>query len=131
MSYEETGFLVDHNDMIEVCEVSGLSRKNIYPNGDIVVNNTALYIVNRTNAKGTLKSDSESKLVEFKPFPFLLNIPKEQLHDGDTVQILNSLLCEEAINFSQPKIENIKLPNRKDGQCFIDYLYTLMKKVFA
>lgn len=52
---EETGFVVNQNDLILVSVVSGKSRYNTYPNGDEVYNNTVLYLVYYTG--GVLSSD--------------------------------------------------------------------------
>ena len=53
--------------------VSGLSRKNEYPNGDVVINNTALYLIRKYS--GDLIWDEESKDMKFFP---LDNLPKNQ-----------------------------------------------------
>ena len=46
--------------------LSGETRKNSYPNGDIVYNNTSLYLVNVSNDQiKYLKGDSETKRLEF------------------------------------------------------------------
>lgn len=52
---EETGLEVQIADLILIDIVSGESRKNVYPNGDQVYNNTALYLVKRY--KGELNCD--------------------------------------------------------------------------
>lgn len=42
--------------------LSGESRKNSYPNGDIVYNNTSLYLADVSiNDASNLKGDSETK----------------------------------------------------------------------
>lgn len=123
-SLEETGLYVDPSDLHEVCQVSGLSRKNTYPNGDVVVNNTALHVAYLKDAKGALRRDDESKSVEFKPISFLLRQPKELLHEEDFVKIMKSLLDGEEIHLSQPKIDAIDLPPRED-KSFEDYLLSL------
>lgn len=61
--YEETGLLLDKSKIINVCQVSGLSRRNSYPNGDVVVNNTALHIGYLDDCSGILRKDYESKQV--------------------------------------------------------------------
>ena len=48
---EETNLDVREEDLELVDIVSGPSRKNEYPNGDVVINNTVLYCVK--NYKGT------------------------------------------------------------------------------
>ena len=54
---EETGLITTKEDLELIKVISGESRKNSYPNGDIVYNNTVLY---RTkNYTGTLNCDYE------------------------------------------------------------------------
>lgn len=78
---EETNLDVEESDLELVDIVSGPSRRNSYPNGDVVINNTVLYCVRKY--KGELKWDSESKEMRF----FALdNIPENQ-HDPDLIQI--------------------------------------------
>ena len=48
-AYEETGIELDSNKLILIDTLSGESRKNSYPNGDIVYNNTSLYLADITN----------------------------------------------------------------------------------
>lgn len=54
---EETGLKSNLEDLILLKAVSGESRKNSYPNGDIVYNNTMLYMVK--NYYGDLGSNYE------------------------------------------------------------------------
>lgn len=122
---EETGLEADISKVKEVCEVSGLSRKNAYPNGDVVVNNTALYVANLKDTTGTIHVDLESKQVGFKPLSFLYGLSKEQLHDADFIAILDSLLHGKEITLTQPKIEAVTLPEKKNDETFADYLSTL------
>ena len=56
-AYEETGLKFEPSDLILIDTLSGNSRKNSYPNGDIVYNNTSLYLAdvsieNTTSLKG-------------------------------------------------------------------------------
>ncbi|HOO67947.1 MAG TPA: NUDIX domain-containing protein [Bacilli bacterium] len=44
---EETGLMVAKNNLILIDVISGESRKNIYPNGDQVYNNTVLYLIKK------------------------------------------------------------------------------------
>ncbi len=60
---EETNLDVKEEDLELIDIISGESRKNSYPNGDIVFNNTVLYLI-RTYS-GELKWDSESKEMRF------------------------------------------------------------------
>lgn len=52
---EETGLQTSIQDLRLIGVVSGESRKNIYPNGDIVYNNTVLYETKRYS--GTMSID--------------------------------------------------------------------------
>ena len=60
--------------------VSGASRRNDYPNGDVVINNTALYCIR--NYSGELKWDTESKEMKFFD---LDNLPQNQ-NDPDLIE---------------------------------------------
>ena len=63
---EETGLDIDLKQLILIDTLSGETRKNSYPNGDIVYNNTSLYLVNVSNDQiKYLKGDSETKKLEF------------------------------------------------------------------
>ena len=65
-AYEETGIELDSDELILIDTLSGESRKNSYPNGDIVYNNTSLYLANITeNDNLKLKGNSETKRLEF------------------------------------------------------------------
>ena len=65
-AYEETGIKLDPS-MIELIDtLSGESRKNSYPNGDIVYNNTSLFLADVSISDvSTLKGDSETKRLRF------------------------------------------------------------------
>lgn len=78
---EETNLDVLETDLKLVDIVSGSSRRNDYPNGDVVINNTALYVVR--NYSGELIWDSESKDMRFFD---LDNIPNN-LNDPDLIQV--------------------------------------------
>lgn len=54
---EETGLAAKTNDLILIKVISGESRKNSYSNGDIVYNNTVLYLIKKYT--GTLGSNYE------------------------------------------------------------------------
>lgn len=60
---EETNLDVREEDLELIDIVSGMSRKNEYPNGDVVINNTVLYCIRKYS--GQLKWDSESKEMKF------------------------------------------------------------------
>lgn len=65
-AYEETGIILNVDDLILIDTLSGKSRKNSYPNGDIVYNNTSLYLADVDNIDiKNLKGDSETKRLQF------------------------------------------------------------------
>lgn len=78
---EETNLDVLEEDLELIDIVSGSSRRNNYPNGDVVINNTALYCVR--NYSGELKWDSESKNMKFFDID---NLPVNQ-NDPDLISI--------------------------------------------
>lgn len=82
-AYEETGIKLDPNEIELIDTLSGKSRKNSYPNGDIVYNNTSLYLaeVSLSN-ESTLKGDSETKRLRF----FNPNEVPENLMDADLIK---------------------------------------------
>ena len=82
-AYEETGLKIDPNSIILIDTLSGNLRKNSYPNGDIVYNNTSLYLAKVYNIDvDNLKGDSETKRLKFfKPE----EVP-ENLMDKDLIK---------------------------------------------
>ena len=78
---EETNLDVKEEDLELIDIVSGSTRRNDYPNGDVVINNTALYCVR--NYSGELKWDNESKNMKFFD---LDNLPENQ-NDPDLIEI--------------------------------------------
>ena len=65
-AYEETGIKVEMKDLILIDTLSGNSRKNSYPNGDIVYNNTSLYVANIKNELiSNIKCNSETQELKF------------------------------------------------------------------
>lgn len=78
---EETNLDVKEEDLELIDIVSRASRRNDYPNGDVVINNTALYCIR--NYSGQLKWDSESKNMKFFD---LDNLPENQ-NDPDLIEI--------------------------------------------
>lgn len=82
-AYEETGIKLDPNDIELIDTLSGESRKNSYPNGDIVYNNTSLYLVDVSMEDATnLKGDSETKRLKF----FNQDELPENLMDADLIK---------------------------------------------
>ena len=65
-AYEETGIKLDPNEIELIDTLSEKKRKNSYPNGDIVYNNTSLYLADISiSDESTLKGDSETKRLKF------------------------------------------------------------------
>lgn len=83
---EETNLDVNEEDLELIDIVSGASRRNDYPNGDVVINNTALYCIR--NYSGELKWDTESKEMKFFD---LDNLPQNQ-NDPDLIEIYKKSL---------------------------------------
>lgn len=82
-AYEETGIKLDPNKIELIDTLSGESRKNSYPNGDIVYNNTSLYLADITDVDvSSLKGDSETKRLKF----FNPNEVPENLIDEDLIK---------------------------------------------
>ena len=83
---EETNLDVAEEDLELLDIVSGSSRRNDYPNGDVVINNTALYCVR--NYSGELRWDSESKNMKFFDIE---DLPENQ-NDPDLIEIYKKKL---------------------------------------
>ena len=77
---EETNLDITEDNLELVGIIAGGTRRKEYPNGDVVINNTALYCVK--NYTGEVKWDSESKEMKFFD---LDNLPENQ-HDPDLVE---------------------------------------------
>ena len=75
--------------------LSGNSRKNSYPNGDIVYNNTSLYLAKVSDIDANnLKGDSETKRLKFfKPE----EVP-ENLMDKDLIKCYLDYLNNNWLN---------------------------------
>ncbi len=81
-AYEETGIKLNIEDLVLINTLSGNLRKNSYPNGDVVYNNTSLYLVDVSiNSLEKLKGDSETKRLEF----FSLDDIPRNLMDKDLI----------------------------------------------
>ena len=76
---EETNLDVREEDLKLIKIVSGMSRRSSYPNGDVVINNTVLYLVDKYS--GSLRWNSESKDMKFFD---LDKLPYNQ-HDPDLI----------------------------------------------
>lgn len=82
-AYEETGIELNPSDLILIDTLSGESRKNSYPNGDIVYNNTSLYLADVSMEDAfNLKGDSETKRLKF----FDVEDVPENLMDADLIK---------------------------------------------
>ena len=82
-AYEETGIKLDPYDIEIIDTLSGKSRKNSYPNGDIVYNNTSLYLANVSiQDTANLKGDSETKRLKF----FNIDELPNNLMDDDLIK---------------------------------------------
>ena len=81
-AYEETGIKLDPKEIVLIDTLSGEKRKNSYPNGDIVYNNTSLYLADvfMSDTKN-LKGDTETKRLKF----FALNEVPDNLMDSDLI----------------------------------------------
>ena len=81
-AYEETGIKLDIENLVLINTLSGNLRKNSYPNGDIVYNNTSLYLADVfINSLEKLKGDSETKRLKF----FSLDDVPSNLMDKDLI----------------------------------------------
>ena len=78
---EETNLNIDKKDLELIDIVSGKSRRNSYPNGDVVINNTALFCIKRFS--GEIKWNAESKEMKFFD---LDNLPENQ-NDPDLIEV--------------------------------------------
>jgi 8-oxo-dGTP pyrophosphatase MutT (NUDIX family) len=82
-AYEETGIKLDPRNIKLIDTLSGESRKNSYPNGDIVYNNTSLYLADVSMKDASnLKGDSETKRLKF----FNTDDVPENLMDADLIK---------------------------------------------
>ena len=82
-AYEETGIKLDSKELVLIDTLSGKQRKNSYPNGDIVYNNTSLYLINVNIYDETnLKGDSETKRLKF----FSVEEIPNNLMDSDLIK---------------------------------------------
>ncbi len=89
-AYEETGIKLDPNKLIIIDTVSGASRRNTYPNGDIVYNNTSLYLADvKSEDLKNLKGDSETKKLRFFNFS---NYPSNVPYNLMDVDLINAYL---------------------------------------
>ena len=94
-AYEETGIQLDPSKIVLIDTLSGESRKNSYPNGDIVYNNTSLYLANvNLGDTSSLKGDSETKKLKF----FNLDEIPENLMDVDLINSYKNYINNDVDN---------------------------------
>lgn len=90
-AYEETGIKLDPYDIELIDTLSGESRRNSYPNGDIVYNNTSLYLADVSMEDASnLKGDSETKRLQF----FNPDEVPENLMDADLIKSYLKYICK-------------------------------------
>lgn len=90
-AYEETGIKLDPYEIELIDTLSGESRKNSYPNGDIVYNNTSLYLADVSMEDASnLKGDSETKRLQF----FNPDEVPENLMDDDLIKSYLKYICK-------------------------------------
>ncbi len=88
-AYEETGIKLDKNEIELIDTLSGESRKNSYPNGDIVYNNTSLYLADVSiDDISKLKGDTETKRLQF----FNIDEVPSNLMDEDLIKSYKNYL---------------------------------------
>lgn len=91
-AYEETGIIIDPNMLELIDTLSGESRKNSYPNKDIVYNNTSLYLIDVSiNETSNLKGDSETKKLKF----FNIDELPENIMDEDLINAYLKYISKE------------------------------------
>ncbi len=90
--YEETGIKLKYTELELIDTLSGKSRKNKYPNGDIVYNNSSLYLADVSiNDISLLKGDSETKRLKF----FNLNKLPKNLMDEDLIKAYRDFILNK------------------------------------
>lgn len=90
-AYEETGIKLNPYEIELIDTLSGESRKNSYPNGDIVYNNTSLYLADVSMKEASnLKGDSETKRLQF----FNPDEVPENLMDADLIKSYLNYICK-------------------------------------
>ena len=90
-AYEETGIKLNPYEIELIDTLSGESRKNSYPNGDIVYNNTSLYLADVSMEDASnLKGDSETKRLQF----FNPDEVPENLMDADLIKSYLKYICK-------------------------------------
>ena len=89
---EETNLDIAPESLELIDVLSGESRKNSYPNGDVVYNNTALYLANvNVTDMSVLKGDSETKRLAF----FNVEDVPENLMDKDLIEAYKRYISKQ------------------------------------
>ncbi len=92
--FEETGLKVNKEDLVLIDVISGKSRKNSYPNGDEVYNNTVLYCV--SNYVGTLNCDY-AEITDNNNSNFILQKESKKLKFFDINKLPQNLMDKDLI----------------------------------
>lgn len=79
---EETNLVARKEDIKLLGVLSGIKRKRCYPNGDVVFNNTVLYLIDKY--EGKLAWNYESKEMQF--FDLDNMPPQDKQHDADLIE---------------------------------------------
>ena len=90
---EETGLVGKEEDLVLIKVVSGESRKNSYPNGDLVYNNTVLYAIKKYSGK--LNCDYEE--ITDNNVEFLLQKESKQLKFFGLEELPENLMDKDLI----------------------------------
>lgn len=90
---EETGLVGKGEDLVLIKAVSGESRKNSYPNGDQVYNNTILYAI--SNYEGSLNCDYEE--ITDNNVDFVLQKESKQLKFFDLENLPDNIMDKDLI----------------------------------
>lgn len=90
---EETGLITNKENLILIDVVSGESRKNSYPNGDQVYNNTVLYAVR--NYTGVLNCDYEE--ITDNNHDFIIQKESKQLRFYDLDNLPDNIMDKDLI----------------------------------
>lgn len=91
---EETGLDTKIEDLILINVISGETRKNSYPNGDIVYNNTILFLVNKYT--GDLSTDYE-ELTDNNNQNFSMQKESKKLKFFDIQNLPDNLMDKDLI----------------------------------
>lgn len=92
---EETGLIARKEDLNLIGVISGESRKNTYPNGDQVYNNTVLYCI--SNYIGKLNCDYE-ELTDLNNNEFLLQKESKNLKFFSITDLPTNLMDKDLIS---------------------------------